>query len=380
MINWLSQVTSVAWFGLSSIPQRRGSVAAAVFGIAGVVGVLVGVLSMAAGFRRTMAASSSPDSAIVLRSGANDEMSSGLQQDEIRQLADAPGVARRAEGPLVSAELFVIINLPKRSTGTDANVPLRGVEQPAFHVRDKFELLQGRLFQGGKNEVLAGVGAAREFAGLEVGKKFFVGRNEWEVVGIFSAGGGTAESEIWTDTRILQATYNRGNSFQSVYVKLTAPDAYLQFSNSVASDPRLEMKVLRQSDFYAEQSTMLNTLITTLGYLVACLMAIGAVFGALNTMYNSVSARTREIATLRALGFGGGAVIVSVMLESLVLALAGGTLGGAIAYLAFNGFHAATVNWQSFSQVTFAFDVTQQLLAQGIVGAMTIGLIGGLLP
>src|SRR5437667_5244706 len=250
MINWLSQVTSVAWFGLSSIPQRRGSVAAAVFGIAGVVGVLVGVLSMAAGFRRTMAASSSPDSAIVLRSGANDEMSSGLQQDEIRQLADAPGVARRAEGPLVSAELFVIINLPKRSTGTDANVPLRGVEQPAFHVRDKFELLQGRLFQGGKNEVLAGVGAAREFAGLEVGKKFFVGRNEWEVVGIFSAGGGTAESEIWTDTRILQATYNRGNSFQSVYVKLTAPDAYLQFSNSVASDPRLEMKVLRQSDFY----------------------------------------------------------------------------------------------------------------------------------
>ena len=380
MINWLSQVTSVAWFGLSSIPQRRGSVAAAVFGIAGVVGVLVGVLSMAAGFRRTMAASSSPDSAIVLRSGANDEMSSGLQQDEIRQLADAPGVARRAEGPLVSAELFVIINLPKRSTGTDANVPLRGVEQPAFHVRDKFELLQGRLFQGGKNEVLAGVGAAREFAGLEVGKKFFVGRNEWEVVGIFSAGGGTAESEIWTDARILQAAYNRGNSFQSVYVKLTAPDAFLQFSNSVASDPRLEMKALRQADFYAEQSTMLNTLITTLGYLVASLMAIGAVFGALNTMYNSVSARTREIATLRALGFGGAAVIVSVMLESLVLALVGGTLGGAIAYLAFNGFHAATVNWQSFSQVTFAFDVTQQLLAQGIVGAMTIGLIGGLLP
>ena len=380
MINWLSQVTSVAWFGLSSIPQRRGSVAAAVFGIAGVVGVLVGVLSMAAGFRRTMAASSSPDSAIVLRSGANDEMSSGLQQDEIRQLADAPGVARRAEGPLVSAELFVIINLPKRSTGTDANVPLRGVEQPAFHVRDKFKLLEGRLFQGGKNEVLAGVGAAREFAGLEVGKKFLVGRNEWEVVGIFSAGGGTAESEIWTDARILQAAYNRGNSFQSVYVKLTAPDAFLQFSNSVAGDPRLEMKVLRQADFYAEQSTMLNTLITTLGYLVASLMAIGAVFGALNTMYNSVSARTREIATLRALGFGGGAVIVSVMLESLVLALVGGTLGGAIAYLAFNGFHAATVNWQSFSQVTFAFDVTQQLLAQGIVGAMTIGLIGGLLP
>jgi putative ABC transport system permease protein len=380
MINWLTQVASVVWFGLSSIPQRRGSVAAAIFGIAGVVGVLVSVLSMAAGFRHTMSSSSSPDSAIVLRSGANDEMSSGLSQDETRLLADAPGLARGAEGPLASAELFVIINLPKRSTGTDANVPLRGVEQAAFLVRDKFKLLEGRRFEPGKNEVLAGVGAAREFAGLDVGNKFRVGRNEWEVVGIFSAGGGTAESEVWTDARILQAAYNRGNSFQSVYVKLTAPDAFLQFSNSVASDPRMEMKVMRQADFYAEQSTMLNTLITTLGYLVAFLMAIGAVFGALNTMYNSVSTRTREIATLRALGFGRGAVILSVMLESLVLALVGGTVGGAVAYLAFNGFHAATVNWQSFSQVTFAFDVTRQLLAQGIIGAVMIGLIVGFLP
>jgi putative ABC transport system permease protein len=380
MINWLTQVASVVWFGLSSIPQRRGSVAAAVFGIAGVVAVLVGLLSMAAGFRHTMAASSSPDSAIVLRSGANDEMSSGLGQDEVRLLADAPGLARGKDGPLASAELFVIINLPKRSTGTDANVPLRGVEPAAFQVRDKFKLLEGRLFEGGKNEVLVGVGAAQEFAGLEVGNKFRVGRNEWEVVGIFSAGGGTAESEVWTDARILQAAYNRGNSFQSVYVKLTAPDAFIQFSNSVAGDPRLEMKVMRQADFYSEQSTMLNTLITTLGYLVAFLMAIGAVFGALNTMYNSVSARTREIATLRALGFGRFTVIVSVMLESLALALGGGAVGGAFVYLVFNGFHTATVNWQSFSQVTFAFDVTQQLLTQGIVGAVAIGLVGGFLP
>jgi putative ABC transport system permease protein len=380
MVNWLTQITSVVWFGLSSIPQRRGSVAAAVFGIAGVVAVLVGLLSMAAGFRHTMAASSSPDSAIVLRSGANDEMSSGLQQEEVRLLADAPGLARGPEGPLASSELFVIINLPKRSTGTPANVPLRGVEPAAFQVRDKFKLLAGRLFEGGKNEVLVGAGAAQEFSGLEVGRKFRVGRNNWEVVGVFSAGGGTAESEVWTDARILQAAYNRGNSFQSVYVKLMAPSAFLQFSNSVAGDPRLDVKVMRQSDFYSEQSTMLNTLITTLGYLVASLMAIGAVFGALNTMYNSVSARTREIATLRALGFSRSTVILSVMLESLALALAGGTIGGAFVYLAFNGFHTATVNWQSFSQVTFAFDVTRQLLAQGIFGAVSIGLIGGLFP
>src|SRR5438093_6827400 len=380
MFNWFSQVASVAKFGLLSIPQRRGSVAAALFGIVGVVGVLVGVLSMAAGFKRTMAASSSPDSAIVLRSGANDEMSSGLERDETRLLAEAPGVAHGTEGPLASAELFVIINLPKRSTGTDANVPLRGVEPAAFHVREKLKLLQGRRFERGKNEVVVGSGAAQEFAGLDVGNKLRVGRNEWEIVGIFAAGGGTAESEIWTDAGVLQTAYHRGNSFQSVYARLTAPDAFFQFSNSVASDPRLSVRALRQADFYSEQSTMLNTLITTLGYLVAALMAVGAVFGALNTMYNSVSARTREIATLRALGFGRGAVVASVMLEALALALVGGVSGAALAYLAFNGFHAATVNWQSFSQVTFAFDVTPQLLAQGIVGAVTIGLIGGLFP
>ena len=380
MINWFSQIAAVARFGVLSMPQRRGSVAAALFGIVGVVGVLVGVLSMAAGFKRTMMASSSPDAAIVLRSGANDEMSSGLERDETRLLAEAPGVAKGTEGPLASAELFVIINLPKRATGTDANVPLRGVEPAAYQVREKFKLLQGRRFERGKNEVIVGSGAAQEFAGLDVGNKFRVGRNEWEVVGIFSAGGGTAESEVWTDAGVLQTAYHRGNSFQSVYARLTAPDAFFQFSNSVASDPRLSVRPLRQADFYSEQSTLLNKLITTLGYLVAALMAVGAIFGALNTMYNSVSARTREIATLRALGFGGGAVVVSVMLESLAVALVGGVLGAAIAFFAFNGLHTSTVNWQSFSQVTFAFAVTPQLLLQGIVWATFIGLLGGLLP
>jgi putative ABC transport system permease protein len=380
MINWFSQIAAVARFGVLSMPQRRGSVAAALFGIVGVVGVLVGVLSMAAGFKRTMMASSSPDAAIVLRSGANDEMSSGLERDETRLLAEAPGVAKGTEGPLASAELFVIINLPKRATGTDANVPLRGVEPAAYQVREKFKVLQGRRFERGKNEVIVGSGAAQEFAGLDVGNKFRVGRNEWEVVGIFSAGGGTAESEVWTDAGVLQTAYHRGNSFQSVYARLTAPDAFFQFSNSVASDPRLSVRPLRQADFYSEQSTLLNKLITTLGYLVAALMAVGAIFGALNTMYNSVSARTREIATLRALGFGGGAVVVSVMLESLAVALVGGVLGAAIAFFAFNGLHTSTVNWQSFSQVTFAFAVTPQLLLQGIVWATFIGLLGGLLP
>jgi putative ABC transport system permease protein len=379
-LNWLSQVASVTKFGLLGIPQRRGSVAAALFGIAGVVGVLVGVLSMAVGFRRAMDVSGSPDSAIVLRSGADSEMVSGFGNEETRVIADAPGLARGPEGPLASAELFVIINLPKRSSGTDANVPLRGVERAAFHVRDRLKIVQGRQFEWGKNEVIVGVGAAQEFAGLEVGNKLKVGRNEWPVVGIFSVGGGTAESEIWTDATVLQDAYHRGKSFQSVYAKLSSDSAFNQFKDSLTTDPRLSVKVLRQSEYYAEQSTLLTTLITTLGVLIASLMAIGAVFGALNTMYNSVSTRTREIATLRALGFGSGPIVVAVMLESLAIALIGGALGAAIAYLAFNGFHTSTVNWQSFSQVTFAFAVTPVLLAQGIVWATIIGVFGGLLP
>lgn len=379
-INWFSQVASVTRFGLMGIPQRRGSVAAAIIGIAGVVGVLVGVLSMATGFQRTMAASGAPDAAVVLRNGADTEMVSGLGAEETRVVADAPGVARGPGGALSSAELFVIISLPKRTSGTDANVPLRGVGQAAFQVRDNMKIVQGRAFEWGKNEVIAGAGAAQEFTGLEIGDKLRVGRNEWQVVGIFTAGGGSAESEIWTDATGLQAAYNRGDSFQSVYAKLSSPAAFQQFKDSLTTDPRVNVKVLRQADYYAEQSTKMKLLITTLGYLVASLMAIGAVFGALNTMYSSVSARTREIATLRALGFGSGAVVLSVMLESMALALVGGVLGGGAAYFAFNGFHTGTMNWQSFSQVTFAFAVTCELLAQGLVWAVLIGLVGGLLP
>ena len=379
-IHWLSQVAAVTKFGLLGIPQRLGSVGAAVFGIAGVVAVLVGVLSIAAGFQRTMAASSAADAAIVLRSGADSEMVSGLGRENTRLIADAPGVARTAAGPQASAELFVIINLPKRSTGTDANVPLRGVERAAFQVRDQLKIVAGRPFEWGKNEVVVGVGAAREFAGLQVGGTIHVGRYEWPVVGVFSAGGGTAESEIWTDATVLQAAYNRGDSFQSVYARLNSPTAFTAFKDALTTDPRLDVKVLRQADFYAEQSTFVTTLITKLGYIITGLMAIGAIFGALNTMYSSVAARTREIATLRALGFGRGAVVVSVMLEALALALMGGAAGACVAYFVFNGFETATMNWQSFSQVTFAFRVTPELLTQGIVWATLIGWFGGLFP
>ncbi|HZL43543.1 MAG TPA: ABC transporter permease [Verrucomicrobiae bacterium] len=379
-INWFSQIASITKFGLMSIPQRRGAVTATVIGIAGVVAVLVGVLSIAAGFRRAMTVSGTPDGAVVLRSGADSEMVSGFSRAQTRLIADAPGVARSDQGPLASSELFVIINLPKRTTGTDANVPLRGVEAPAFRVRDKVGISQGRMFEWGKDEVIVGAGAAKEFAGLEVGSKIKVGRFEWPVVGIFSADGGVAESEIWTDAKVLQDAYNRGDSFQSVYAKLNSPGAFQQFKDSLTTNPQLNVKVVRQTEYYAEQSEVITRLITKLGFLIAFLMAIGAVFGALNTMYSAVSARTREIATLRALGFGSGAVVVSILIESLFLALVGGAVGGAIAYIAFNNFHTSTMNWQSFSQVTFAFQVTPQLLVRGVVWSAMIGLIGGIFP
>jgi putative ABC transport system permease protein len=236
------------------------------------------------------------------------------------------------------------------------------------------------MFEWGRNEVIVGIGAASEFAGLDLGRKLRVGQREWPIVGIFSAAGGTAESEIWTDASVLQAAYKRGDTFQSVHVKLNSPGAFQEFKDALTTDPRLNVKVLRQTEYYAEQSTAVTRLIRTLGYLIAFLMAIGAVFGALNTMYSSVSARTREIATLRALGFGSGAVVVSVMIESLALALAGGAVGAVLAYVAFNGLQTSTMNWNSFSQVTFAFAVTPELLMQGIVWAVIIGLMGGLFP
>jgi putative ABC transport system permease protein len=380
MLNWLSQIISVTLFNLRTIPERRGAAIAAVVGIAGVVAVFVGVLSIAEGFRAAMTVSGQDDVAIVLRSGADNEMTSGLSREEARLIADAPGVARTEEGPLASAELFVMINLPKRTTGTDANVPLRGVEKAALAVRGDIKIVAGRRFEPGRNEVIVGAGAARAFAGLAVGRKIRVGQTEWEVVGIFSGGGGAAESEIWTDAAVLQPAYHRGESFQSVYAKLASPEAFQQFTNAVTTNPQLKVKALRQAEFLSEQSSMLTTFIQGVGVLIAALMALGALFGALNTMYSAVASRTREIATLRALGFGASPVILSVLFESLALALVGGAVGATAAYLAFDGFKAATINWQTFSQIAFAFAVTPRLLVSAIIWAATIGLLGGLFP
>ena len=379
-MSFFTRMLSIALFNLRSLPERKAAAFTAVIGIAGVVGVLVGVLAIAEGFRRAMTVSGSPDVAVVLRGGADTEMTSGLERDATRTIGDAPGVARDANGPLTSAELFVIINLPKRTTGTDANVPLRGVQQGAFAVRGNIRIVEGRRFATGRNEIIVGAGAARAFAGLDVGKRIHVGQDVWNIVGVFTANGGIAESEIWADTDVLQPAYHRNDTFQAVYVKLVSAAAFREFKESLTANPKLNVKVERQSDFYAEQSTAVTRFITTIGVFIASLMALGALFGALNTMYSAVAARTREIATLRALGFGAGPVVFSVLSESVLLSTAGGLLGAAAAYLLFDGYRASTINWQSFSQVTFAFTVTPHLLGMALAFATLIGLVGGVFP
>jgi putative ABC transport system permease protein len=379
-MNWFTQVFAVALFNLRSLPERKGAAVSAAVGIAGVAAVLVGVLAIAQGFRSAMTASGAPDTAIILRSGADSEMTSNFTREETRVISDAPGIARGANGAMASNELFVIIDLPKRSTGTSSNVPLRGVGVPAFDVRSEIAMVQGRKFELGKNEVIVGAGAARAFSGLDVGQSIKIGMNTWNIVGIFTAGGGLAESEIWTDAAVLQPAYNRPEGYQSVYAKLTSAEAYDDFKDALTTNPQLKVKVARLSDHYAEQSTATTDFITTIGVFIAAMMALGALFGALNTMYSAVSARTREIATLRALGFGAGPVVISVLTESLALALCGGLLGAGLAYLAFDGYQAATMNFQTFSQVTFAFAVTAPLVLTAVAGAAVLGLVGGLLP
>ena len=378
--NWILQAASITAVNLGTIPARKGSTAEAIFGIAGVVAVFVGVLSIAVGFKRVMSNSTSPDIAMVMRSGADTEMMSIMLRDQARIIEDAPGILRNRLKADVSTESLVVVELPKRGTGVDANAPLRGVDQSALRVHNNVRIVRGRYLETGRNEVIVGQAAASEFAGLDLGATLHMGTERWKVVGIFTAGGGIEESEIWTDSTALQAAFDRGTTVQSVIARLTSPAAFPEFRDSLMSDPRLNVRVERQSAYYADQSAMVYNLVTGLGIMITCLMAVGATFGALNTMYNAVASRTQEIATLRALGFSSGPVVISIMVESLCLALAGGMVGAAAAYFLFNGFHASTLNWQSYSQVAFTFTVTPILICEGILCAAFIGVIGGLFP
>lgn len=379
-MRFFAQTAALIGFNMRTLPARKGSAAAAIVGIAGVVAVFVGLLSIGQGFRRTMTIAGSPDTVFVLRTGADSEMASILSREEARIIAEAPGVARKNGKALVSPELFVIVNLPKRSTGTDANVPLRGVEQTAFDVRDEIKIVEGRNFAPGRNEVIVGRGAQQQFAGLDIGSELAFGQNRWRVVGIFEANGSISESEIWSDAAVLAPAYRRGSSYQNAVVRLASPGSFNTFKDALTSDPRVSLKIVRESEYYAEQSQTLVKIVNFLAGIVTTLMGLAAVFGALNTMYTAVAARAREIATLEAIGFRAAPIIVSVLIESVVLATIGGIIGALGAWLVFDGFRTATINWQTFSQVAFAFDVNTALLVRGIVSAVVIGVIGGLFP
>ncbi len=379
-MQFLSQLAAVLGLTLRTLPQRAGSSFIAVVGVAGVVIVFVAVLSIAEGFRAAMTGAGSPDTAIVMRGGSDSELNSTLELETTRIVKDAPGVRRSGGGAVASAELFVVVDVPKRSTGTAANVPLRGVEPEAFGVREDVRVVEGRPFEFGTSEIVVGRAAAGQFAGIGLGDAPRWGDSAWTVVGIFETDGTAAESEVWADARVVQSAYRRGSTFQSVYAKLETPGAFGAFRDALGDDPRLNVMVERESDYYLAQSQALHAIITTIGSGIAALMAIGAVFGAINTMYAAVANRTREIATLRALGFGNVPVVLSIVAESVLLCAVGGVLGGLAAYAGFNGYQTATLNWQTFSQVAFAFLVTPALLAQGIAWAVVMGVIGGLLP
>ncbi|HEV2117502.1 MAG TPA: ABC transporter permease [Terriglobales bacterium] len=366
-------------YNLNSLRVRWSSTVVAVLGIAGTVGVFVAMLALAKGFKTTLVSSGSPRNALLLRGGATSEMSSAVSLDQVRIIEDAPGVARDSSGPLVSPEVVVIAPFPMKSNGADANVQVRGVSPKALAVRN-IKVVSGRFFQPGLDELVVGRNVTRTYAGFDLGNTVKFGGGTWKVVGVFDAGGSAFDSEVWCDAHVLNGVYKRPeNNFQSVTVRLTSPEAFDHFKDSLTSDPRLTLDVEREIEYYDKQSQALTRLITVLGTLVALVMGVGAVFGALNTMYSAVSERSREIATMRALGFGAGSVVTSFVFEALCIAFVGGLIG-CIGVLPLNGMTTGAMNWQTFSHLAFAFRVTPPLLLGGIIFALIMGVAGGVPP
>ena len=369
---------AAARIGIASLPQRWGASSVIIIGIAGVVGVLVAMLAMGEGFKATLNATGSDDTAIILRGGSQAETNSVITRDQVPLVSSLPGIAAGSDGkPLLSPELSQVVNLPSKADGTDANAQFRGVGPQAWAVRGNIRIVQGRKFSPGLRELVVGTGAQSQFRGLDVGKTINLGNQRWAVVGTF-ASGDSHDSELWADAETLASTYNR-QAYQSITVRTGGIAGFRQLKAAMDADPRLKLDVETTRDYYAKQSGQLSKLISILGTVIGAIMAIGAVFGALNTMYAAVAGRAREIATMRAIGFRGLPVVLAVMLETMLLALLGGVLGGLIAWLIFNGYSVSTLG-SNFSQVVFQFKVSPQLLWSGLKWALGIGLVGGLFP
>ena len=368
-------------YNVRSVFIRWPSTLVAVLGIAGTVAVFVVMLAMAQGFQAMLIGGGSPDNAIVLRGGADSEMMSAITLDQVRVLADAPGVARSASGdPLVSAEVVVVGAFPLLATGSDANVQIRGLSPVVLGVRPNARIVEGRFFEPGLTELVVGSNVPGTYRGFALGSTVDFGGGRWTVVGVFDAGGSSYDSEVWCDAVVLNQIFKRPeNIYQSATARLASPESFQAFKDAATSDPRLTVDVFRETAFYAEQSRMVSTIIRVLGFIVAIVMAVGAVFAALNTMYSAVASRSAEIATLKALGFSPGSVVASFVAESIVIALAGGFVG-VLAALPFNGFTTGTMNWSSFSYLAFAFRVTPAIVASGLVFSLAMGIVGGLPP
>ena len=370
----LGQIREITLMNLRNLPSRLGSSSVIIVGIAGVVAVLVSILAMAVGFRAALESTGAPNRAIVLRGGAGGELSGGMDREAVNIVAQMDGIVA------ASGELYTIADVPKRRSGTAANLVVRGVEQNAFVVRPEVKIVEGRTFEPGKGEIIAGRRASEEFAGIDLGATVRFRDSDWKLVGIFESNGDVNESEVWADVKVVQAAFRRGGGVSTMRVTVTDPSMIGAIAERMAKDPRLDLQIRPEQEFYGEQSKRLSSIITGFGYLVGVIMAFGAIFAALNTMYSAVSTRTVEIATLRAIGFGGTPVVVSVMIEALLLALLGGLLGAVLAYLIFNGLTVSTLNNASFSQVAFDFAVTPQLIRQGLTWAVGLGFVGGLFP
>ncbi len=376
----LTQTGSVIVINIRSIPQRLWMSLATVVSIALVVAVLLGFLSLANGFRQTVGGSGAPDVAIVLRDGSTAELNSTLSRDQIDLLGQAPGVRFGADSrPLISSELMLVVDGIKKSSGTKANMPLRGIGPNGLQVRKQVRLREGRMFAPGTNEIVAGSGLLREFNGFELGRSIRFGAQTWKVVGVFEAPGTVFESELWADAAVVQSLFNRGTSFQSARVALTSPAAMAAFAAYVKNDPRLQLEAKSEQAYFASQAERSGALITYFGWPLGIIMAIGATAGALNTMYSSVSARAAEIATLRVIGFSGFSAFAGTMAEAMVLSLLGAILGTAICALGFNGLSASTLG-AGFTQVAFRLQMGPALVIQAIVLAVVIGLVGGIFP
>lgn len=380
MRSFLLQVAAVTTINVKSIPQRFWLSLSTIVAVALVVMVLLSFLAMANGFQRTLMSAGADDVAIVLRGGSQAEINSTVSRDQVRLIEDGPGIARNPEGkPLVSAELYLIVDGLKRTSQTKANLPLRGIGLEGAAVRKGIRIVEGRMFNPGANEIVVGKALLREFQGFEIGNTVSFSTSRWTVVGVFEADGSVFESEIWADLPVVQSLFNRNNIFQTVRTRLQTPAALDTLKRYVDEDPRLKLDVKSEAVYFADQASQTSDLIQKLGWPLAIAMALGALAGALNTMYSSVAARAVEIATLRAIGFGGFPAFVGTLVESLILATLGGIIGATATYLIFDGFSTSTLG-ASFTQVVFSFKLSPALIAQGVILALAVGLVGGLFP